>query len=200
MVYYKHEKDFVNSISRKKSIFPDPEQKNNGKKTRLKKCRKRGRLSHQKEKDNAMGKITVKFIMEEGCEDLRPAKAHEDDAAYDLRARTDVTLAPGKVTLVPTGLHIELPPGYEAQVRPRSGLALKHAVGVLNSPGTIDAGYRGEVCSILFNFGETPFEIRRGDRISQMVIAALPDVELVPAEALSETGRGSGGFGSTGRK
>ena len=147
-----------------------------------------------------MSKITVKFIMEEGCDDLRPAKAHEDDAAYDLRSRVDITAQPGKVTLIPTGLHIELPVGYEAQARPRSGLALKHSIGVLNSPGTIDAGYRGEVCSILFNFGETPFEIRRGDRISQMVIAALPDVEMVPADTLSETGRGAGGFGSTGRK
>ena len=147
-----------------------------------------------------MSKITVKFTMETDCGDLRPAKAHEDDAAYDLRSRTDLVVMPGKVALVPTGLHIELPPGYEAQVRPRSGLALKHAVGVLNSPGTIDAGYRGEVCSILFNFGETPFEIHRGDRVSQMVIAALPDVEMVEAETLSETLRGTGGFGSTGRK
>ena len=147
-----------------------------------------------------MSKITVKFIMEPGCADLRPAKAHDDDAAYDLRARTDTVVQPGKVALVPTGLHLELPVGYEAQVRPRSGLALKHAIGVLNSPGTIDAGYRGEVCSILFNFGEIPFEIHRGDRISQMVIAALPDVEMIEAESLSETLRGSGGFGSTGKK
>ena len=147
-----------------------------------------------------MSKITVKFIMEPECGDLRPAKAHDDDAAYDLRSRTDTVVQPGKVALVPTGLHIELPPGYEAQVRPRSGLALKHAIGVLNSPGTIDAGYRGEVCSILFNFGETPFEIHRGDRISQMVIAALPDVEMIEAESLSEALRGSGGFGSTGKK
>ena len=144
--------------------------------------------------------VAIKFKMLEGCEDLAPARAHGDDAAYDLRSRTDLTIEPGKVALVPTGLTLELPVGYEAQVRPRSGLALKHSSGVLNSPGTIDAGYRGEVCSILFNFGETPFEIRRGDRISQMVIAALPDVEMVPADTLSETGRGAGGFGSTGRK
>ena len=127
-------------------------------------------------------------------------RSHIDDAAYDLRSRTDMIAQPGKVTLVPTGLHIELPVGYEAQVRPRSGLALKQSIGVLNSPGTIDAGYRGEVCCILFNFGEKPFEIHRGDRIAQMVIAALPEVEMVQAETLSETGRGSGGFGSTGRK
>ncbi len=144
--------------------------------------------------------VTVKFIMEEGCADLRPAKAHEDDAAYDLRSRVDVTLPPGKVTLVPTGLRMELPVGYEAQVRPRSGLALKHSIGVLNSPGTIDAGYRGEVSSILFNFGDEPFTVHRGDRISQMVIAALTEVRMVEAENLSETARGAGGFGSTGHK
>ncbi len=144
--------------------------------------------------------VTVKFIMEEGCADLRPAKAHEDDAAYDLRSRVDVTLPPGKVTLVPTGLRMELPVGYEAQVRPRSGLALKHSIGVLNSPGTIDAGYRGEVSSILFNFGDEPFTVHRGDRISQMVIAALTEVRMVEAENLSETVRGAGGFGSTGHK
>ena len=144
--------------------------------------------------------IQVKFNMEPGCEDLKPAKAHFDDAAFDLRSRVDMVAQPGRVALVPTGLHLELPVGYEAQVRPRSGLALKHQIGVLNSPGTIDAGYRGEVCSILFNFGETPFEIKRGDRISQMVIAALPEVELTEAAALSETGRGAGGFGSTGKK
>ena len=144
--------------------------------------------------------VTVKFIMEEGCSDLRPAKAHEDDAAYDLRSRVDVVLPPGKVTLVPTGLRMELPVGYEAQVRPRSGLAVKHSIGVLNSPGTIDAGYRGEVCSILFNFGDAPFTVHRGDRISQMVIAALTEVRMVEAENLSETVRGAGGFGSTGHK
>ena len=106
--------------------------------------------------------IQVKFNMEPGCDDLKPAKAHADDAAFDLRSRVDMTAQPGKVALVPTGLHLELPVGYEAQVRPRSGLALKHQIGVLNSPGTIDAGYRGEVCCILFNFGDAPFEIKRG--------------------------------------
>ena len=100
---------------------------------------------------------------------------------------------------MPTGLTIELPVGYEAQVRPRSGLALKHGIGVLNGPGTIDAGYRGEVGSILFNFSDRPFEIKRGDRISQMVVAKLADVQLEPAAGLSETGRGTGGFGSTGK-
>ena len=144
--------------------------------------------------------IEVKFTMAPGCEDLIPAKAHPDDAAFDLRSRTDLVLEPGKAAIVPTGLFLELPVGYEAQVRPRSGLAAKHYITVLNSPGTVDARYRGEVGSILFNAGETPFEIRRGDRISQMVIAALPDVKMTLVDQLSETGRGTGGFGSTGKK
>jgi len=142
--------------------------------------------------------ITVRFKMQEGAEDLAPKKAHEDDAAWDLKSRVDVKAAPGKVTLIPTGLFLELPAGYEAQIRPRSGLALKHAVTLLNTPGTIDAGYRGEVCVILFNAGENVFPVRRGDRIAQMVIAALPDIVLTPAVELNETDRNAGGFGSTG--
>ena len=137
--------------------------------------------------------------MAEGCADLAPAKAHPDDAAFDLRSRIDAVVQPGRAALIPTGLFLELPEGYEAQVRPRSGLALKHCITLLNSPGTIDAGYRGEIASILFNAGETPFEVRRGDRISQMVIAELADVALEAADTLTETGRGEGGFGSTGR-
>ena len=144
--------------------------------------------------------VAIRFKMLEGCDDLAPAKAHSDDAAYDLRSRIDLTIDPGKVALVPTGLTLELPVGYEAQVRPRSGLALKSGIGVLNGPGTIDAGYRGEVGSILFNFSDRPFEIRRGDRISQMVIAELADVHLESVEQLSESARGSGGFGSTGKQ
>lgn len=144
--------------------------------------------------------VAIRFKMLEGCDDLAPAKAHSDDAAYDLRSRIDLTIDPGKVALVPTGLTLELPVGYEAQVRPRSGLALKSGIGVLNGPGTIDAGYRGEVGSILFNFSNRPFEIRRGDRISQMVIAKLADVHLESVEQLSESARGTGGFGSTGKQ
>lgn len=144
--------------------------------------------------------VAIRFKMLEGCDDLAPAKAHSDDAAYDLRSRIDLTIDPGKVALVPTGLSLELPVGYEAQVRPRSGLALKSGIGVLNGPGTIDAGYRGEVGSILFNFSDRPFEIRRGDRISQMVIAKLADVHLEAVEQLSESARGTGGFGSTGKQ
>ena len=145
-----------------------------------------------------MLKNMIKFKMASGCSDLAPAKAHPDDAAYDLKARTDVELAVGQSTLVPTGLFLELPVGFEAQVRPRSGLALKHNLSLTNSPGTIDAGYRGEVGVIMFNPGPAVFQVRRGDRIAQMVIAELAAVELVPAEELSETQRGAGGFGSTG--
>ena len=141
---------------------------------------------------------TIRFKMQEGAEDLAPKKAHADDAAWDLKSRSDLDAPPGKVTLIPTGLFLELPPGYEAQIRPRSGLALINAVTLLNTPGTIDAGYRGEVCVILFNAGENVFPVRRGDRIAQMVIAKLPDVELKPADELNETDRSAGGFGSTG--
>jgi dUTP pyrophosphatase len=101
--------------------------------------------------------------------------------------------------MVPTGLVIALPSGYEAQVRPRSGLAAKHGVTVLNSPGTIDADYRGEINVLLINHGTSPFTIRRGERIAQMVIAAVVQVELTPVTSLSVTERGGGGFGSTGR-
>ncbi len=142
----------------------------------------------------------VRFRMSSDALDLKPAKAHPDDAAYDLRCRTDLTVPPGKVTLAPTGLYLELPVGYEAQIRPRSGMALKYAMTLLNTPGTIDAGYRGEVGCILFNAGEQPYEVKRGDRIAQMVIAALPEIELCEAAELSESGRGEGGFGSTGKQ
>jgi dUTP pyrophosphatase len=110
-----------------------------------------------------------------------------------------VILAPGKYALVPTGLSIALPPGYEAQVRPRSGLAVKHGVTVLNSPGTVDADYRGEIGVPLINHSDVPFTIRRGERIAQMVIASVVQADLVQVTTLSPTERGSGGFGSTGR-
>jgi dUTP pyrophosphatase len=110
-----------------------------------------------------------------------------------------IILAPGKYALVPTGLSIALPPGFEAQVRPRSGLASRHGVTVLNAPGTVDADYRGEIGVPLINHGDVPFTVRRGERIAQMVIAAVVQVELVPVETLASTARGSGGFGSTGR-
>ncbi len=141
----------------------------------------------------------VRFRMNAGDEELAPRKAHHDDAAYDLRANAPLALPPGQVKLVPTGLFLELPEGFEAQVRPRSGLALKHGISVLNSPGTIDAGYRGEVGIILLNTGAHEFQIQRGDRIAQMVIHKLPEVELVRVEQINETQRGAGGFGSTGK-
>ena len=141
----------------------------------------------------------IKIVMSENCEDLMPAKAHADDAAFDLRSRVDMILPVRKSVLVPAGFSIELPVGFEAQVRPRSGLALKHDLMLTNSPGTIDAGYRGEVGVIMYNGGTEEFQIKRGDRIAQMVIAKLPEVQLVSADTLSETDRGSGGFGSTGK-
>ena len=144
--------------------------------------------------------IQVKIRMEEGCEDLLPAKAHHDDAAFDLKSRVDMVVEPGTPHLVATGIFMEFPSGYEAQVRPRSGMALKHALTVLNTPGTIDAGYRGEVSVIMLNAGREPYEIKRGDRIAQMVINQLPEVEIIAVEALSDTDRGAGGFGSTGKK
>jgi len=110
-----------------------------------------------------------------------------------------LVLAPGQRAIVPTGLMIAMPAGYEAQVRPRSGLAAKHGITVLNAPGTIDADYRGEVGVLLINHGDAAFPIRRGERIAQMVIAPVTQVELALVASLSETGRGSGGFGSTGR-
>ena len=108
-------------------------------------------------------------------------------------------LAPGSYAMIPTGLTIALPSGFEAQVRPRSGLAAKHGVTVLNSPGTVDADYRGEVCVLLINHGKEGFTIRRGERIAQMVIAPVVQAQLAVVTAIAPTARGSGGFGSTGR-
>ena len=143
--------------------------------------------------------VKVRFKMMKGCENLIPQKAHHDDAAFDLRARTDMILEPGKSHLVPTGLFLELPTHYEAQIRPRSGMALKHSLTIPNSPGTIDAGYRGEVGVIMLNAGKENFTVKRGERIAQMVINRLPVVELIQMEELSGSTRGAGGFGSTGR-
>jgi dUTP pyrophosphatase len=119
----------------------------------------------------------------------------------DLRANLDqqITLAPGERKLIPTGLSIALPSGYEAQIRPRSGLAFKHGVTVLNSPGTIDADYRGEIKVLLINHGGTDFVIQNGERIAQMVIAAYTQVEWELTQVLDITERGAGGFGSTGK-
>jgi dUTP pyrophosphatase len=131
-----------------------------------------------------------------------PAYETSGSAGMDLRAAvaeaTPVILAPGGRALVPTGLKIALEPGFEAQVRPRSGLALKHGITVLNSPGTIDGDYRGEVQVLLINLGEASFEVGRGERIAQLVVARCERMNLVEAGSASATGRGAGGFGSTG--
>jgi dUTP diphosphatase len=129
-----------------------------------------------------------------------PAYATADSAGVDLIAAVaaDIVVAPGARALVPTGLTIALPAGFEAQVRPRSGLALKHGVTLLNTPGTIDADYRGEIGVILINHGAEPFAIKRGDRIAQMIVAQVTRVVWREVDALSESGRGTGGFGSTG--
>lgn len=129
-----------------------------------------------------------------------PAYATDLSAGMDLRANLDepIVLNPLERTLVPTGLFMALPAGYEAQVRPRSGLAIKKGITVLNSPGTIDADYRGEVCVILVNLSSEPFTIADGERIAQMVIARHEQIEWQPVEFLGETERGAGGFGHTG--
>jgi dUTP pyrophosphatase len=132
-----------------------------------------------------------------------PSYASMEAAGLDLVAALPedepLALTPGGRALVPTGLALELPPGHEAQVRPRSGLALKHGVTVLNAPGTIDADYRGEVQVLLINHGAEPVTLRRGERIAQLVVAPVLRVRLVEVDALGETTRGAGGFGSTGR-
>jgi dUTP pyrophosphatase len=132
-----------------------------------------------------------------------PAYQTEGAAGLDLVAALDVqsplTLAAGARALVPTGLILELPQGYEAQVRPRSGLALNHGVTVLNSPGTIDSDYRGEVRVILANLGQAPFEIRRGERIAQLVVSPVARALFIEVDSVSATLRGAGGFGSTGK-
>lgn len=131
-----------------------------------------------------------------------PAYATPLSAGMDLRAdlTEPITLAPLQRCLVPTGLYIALPPGYEAQVRPRSGLALKQGITVLNAPGTIDADYRGEIRVILVNLSDTPFVIQDGERIAQMVIARHEQTLWQPAQTLDETERGEGGFGHTGKQ
>ena len=149
-------------------------------------------------------RLTIQFIWFEHGRGLdAPRQQTQGAAGVDLLAALGasetLTNAPGKRALVPTGLAIALPEGFEAQVRPRSGLAVKQGVTVLNTPGTIDADYRGEIKVILINHGEAPFEIRRGDRIAQMVVAPVTAVSFELRETLDETERGAGGFGSTGR-
>jgi len=127
-----------------------------------------------------------------------PSYAHEGDAGLDIRSVEELEIAPGARALVHTGLVFMLQPGWEAQVRPRSGLALKHGVTVLNTPGTIDAGYRGEVGVILANFGTDPLKIAKGDKIAQIVVSPVVRADIVETNEIDATERGLGGFGSTG--
>jgi dUTP pyrophosphatase len=129
------------------------------------------------------------------------ARMTPGSSGFDVHAACpgEIVIAPGDASLVPAGFELSIPPGLEAQVRPRSGLALRHHIGLLNSPGTIDSDYRGEVGVILFNFGRSEYTVRRADRIAQIVFCALAPVELAPADELDGTTRGSGGFGHTGR-
>ena len=147
------------------------------------------------------GPITIQIRRKPGCRDVPLPQYMSDHAAgMDLCAACehDVTIAPGEIWLTPCGFYMAVPPGFEAQVRPRSGLALKHGIFVPNSPGTIDSDYRGEVCVILGNVGSEPFVIRRGMRIAQMVIAPVTRAEVAEVERLDDTARGKGGFGHTG--
>jgi len=144
-------------------------------------------------------KLEVKRLP--GSEDMTlPGYETEGASGLDLRAavREPLTLHPGEIRLVPTGLAVSIPRGYEGQIRPRSGLALKHGIGMVNAPGTIDSDYRGEIGLILVNWGREPFVVRRGDRIAQMVIAAVVKAEVVEVDALEPTARGDGGFGHSG--
>lgn len=127
-----------------------------------------------------------------------PAYAHPGDAGMDLYAAEDLTLGPGERALAPTGIAVAIPDGYEGQVRPKSGLALKQGLSVLNTPGTVDAGYRGEVGVVLINLGRETVEVRRGQKIAQMVFAKVERASLEVVEKLDESSRGAGGFGSTG--
>ena len=138
-------------------------------------------------------------IINRGSQQL-PAYATPQSAGMDLRANIEdpITLRPLERRIVPTGLYIALPEGYEAQVRPRSGLALKHGITVLNSPGTIDSDYRGETGVLLINLSDTPFVINAGERIAQMVVARHEQAELIEVEELDDTERGAGGYGHTG--
>ena len=141
--------------------------------------------------------MKVRFLKSNPAAQL-PTYAHPGDAGMDVRSIEELTLEPGARALVHTGLVFQLPPDAEAQVRPRSGLALKHGVTVLNSPGTIDAGYRGEVGVILVNLGQQPFKVEKGMKIAQVVVSRVEQAEIVEVQETDETDRGSGGFGSTG--
>ncbi len=149
--------------------------------------------------------VAIRVIREEGADHSVPLPSYETSGAAgaDVRANlpngTPIILAPGERTLVPTGLRIEIPLGFEVQVRPRSGLALKHGITLPNTPGTIDSDYRGPLGVIVLNAGQEPFEITHGERIAQLIVAPVVQAIFQDVEVLSETDRGAGGFGSTGR-
>ncbi len=128
-----------------------------------------------------------------------PTAQHAGDAGYDLEAAVDVVLGPGERALVPTGIAVAIPAGYAGLVVPRSGWAIKHGLSVVNAPGIVDAGYRGELQAILINHGSEPIEIKVGDRIAQLLIVAVPSVEWLEVDVLEDSDRGEAGFGSTGR-
>ncbi|MCD6296477.1 MAG: dUTP diphosphatase [Deltaproteobacteria bacterium] len=148
-----------------------------------------------------MNKIPVKITRLEGNKDLPlPEYESEGSSGMDIRAavKEPVVLKPGEISLIPTGLSVSVPPGYEAQMRPRSGLALHHGIGMVNAPGTIDSDYRGEIGVIMINWGNESFTITRGDRIAQMIISRVYRAELAEVDDLDVTSRGQGGFGHTG--
>ncbi|WP_405109972.1 dUTP diphosphatase [Phaeobacter sp. BS52] len=149
--------------------------------------------------------VEIRITYDEGADRDVPLPAYQtaEAAGADLRAnlpdRAHLTLAPGARALVPTGLRLEIPQGYEVQIRPRSGLALKHGITLPNAPGTIDSDYRGPLGVIVMNAGDAPFEIAHGDRIAQMVVAPVLQARFQLVDGLSDSARGSGGFGSTGQ-
>ena len=150
-----------------------------------------------------MEKITVKVKRLNDIKDIPiPVYESQGSSGMDIRAavKEDVLLKPGDIKLIPTGLAVSVPPGYEAQIRPRSGLALHHGIGMVNSPGTIDSDYRGEIGIIMINWGTDPFVIKIGDRIAQMVFARVYRADLLEVNDLDATSRGYGGFGHTGVK
>jgi len=148
-----------------------------------------------------MEKIKLKITRLRNNQDLPlPSYATDGSAGMDIYAdvENDVVIKPGEIALIPTGIAIELPPGYEAQIRPRSGLAINHGITLLNTPGTIDSDYRGEIKIILINLGKKEFVVKRGDRIAQMIISKYAKVEWEEVKELNTTQRGAGGFGHTG--
>lgn len=147
-------------------------------------------------------KIKVKRLSEEFSDVALPHYATPGSAGMDIRAaiKEDIILEPGKVELIPTDISVEIPLGYEIQVRPRSGLAANHSIGILNSPGTIDSDYRGEVKIILMNFGKENFKISKGDRIAQLIVSKVYTAKIEEVKDLNSSIRGEGGFGHTGKK